>query len=145
MFSLKYTFRHINALKSLNSTYFMTEPTSKEKGNLVGFEKGISIGKMGGDGLEQGYNTFNRELRAKAKKPSELLIPVLCNVLYATGVTHSTSFTPKSEVRFGGVSPVYEGGQVSRLEINVQTEEGIDTVIFNGLPPINNGCLIIAD
>ena len=122
----------------------MAKPTSKEKKALREFEKRISRGKTGGDRLGKEYEAFNQELRAKAKEPAQLLIPILCEVLYVTGVTHSTSFTPLSEVRFGGVSPNYEGGQVSRLEINVQTKAGIDKVIFIGLPPIHKGCLIRA-
>ena len=63
------------------------------------------------------------------------------------GQSYATSFTPESEMRFGGISPVYRGGYTSELILQVtpdNNEAAIRTLTFKGISSVQRGDYISA-
>lgn len=83
--------------------------------------------------MERGYD-----------KPDSLITVVECEVVSVKGETHSTSFTPHSEMMMGGRSPSYSGGDVYTLTMGVKSNSPINEITFRGMPPIRAGDLIRA-
>ncbi|GEM_PF-5790566 len=55
------------------------------------------------------------------------------------GVVRATSFTPISEMVFGGSSPVYNGGNVYTLEIALESVSAVKKLNFDGWPNLEKG------
>jgi hypothetical protein len=91
------------------------------------------------DELAKEIEKKNEELRAKAKKREDLIVPVYCYVTSVEGYLSQRKMTPHSERMIGGKSPSYNVGDSSRLELLVDTKEGIKYVNFAGWPPIEKG------
>ena len=59
------------------------------------------------------------DLRARSKPLHELVVSEYFNVEEVISHSGATSFTPHSERRMGGRSPVYDGGFTSELVLKV--------------------------
>ena len=73
------------------------------------------------------------------KACEKFIVTVEAVVESVVGHTGSVSFTPESEMVFGGRSPVYHGGQFSHLEITIGDHPVVKKILFAGLPPIEEG------
>ncbi len=75
---------------------------------------------------------YNEDLVKRARKPEELIIPVLCLVEGVTGTYQRIYMTPSSERVLDGRSLVYNTGAVSYLEIAVETETPVQKLNLEG-------------
>lgn len=69
---------------------------------------------------------YNKELRNNSVKLEDCLVTINGIVEYINGFTYQTSFTPTSEIRIGGSSPSYNGGNRLRTEMIIK-----DTLILS--------------
>lgn len=82
--------------------------------------------------INEEYEKYNQDLRAKAKTKEELTVGLECTVLEVNGYQGSTSFTPRSEMMIGGSSPSYGGGHTYRTEIKVESGTLVEKLNFKG-------------
>lgn len=93
---------------------------------------------------EQEINNYNQDLRARAKNPEQLTVGLECTVLEVNYYHDSISFTPYSDMVFGGNSPSYSGGHVYRTEIRVNSGTLVEKLSFKGWIPLEAGDLLRA-
>lgn len=76
---------------------------------------------------------------AKNQNLEEFVKVVEGKVVFVKGTVKSTSFTPQSEMVFGGESPVYSGGNVYTLEIALESVSAVKKLNFEGWPHLEKG------
>ncbi len=87
------------------------------------------------------------ELESLSKQLYELVATENFTVDEVDGKYYSTSFTPHSEMRIGGKSPVYRGGFTSRLVLKVSPNNQdvpVRTINFDGFSIVRAGDYISA-
>jgi hypothetical protein len=87
------------------------------------------------------------DLKSHSKKLYELVVTEKFTVHDVVAESYATSFTPHSEMRFGGSSPVYRGGFTSRLVLKVSPDNQdvpITTLNFEGFSIVKAGDYISA-
>jgi len=87
------------------------------------------------------------DLESRSKKLYELVATENFTVDEVVAESYATSFTPHSEMRFGGSSPVYRGGFTSRLVLKVSPDNQdvpVTTLNFDGLSVVKAGDYISA-
>jgi len=88
-----------------------------------------------------------KDLESRAKSACELVVEegfIVNDVLAGSSSTH---FTPQSEIRYGGTSPSYSGGFISRLVLQVSPNNKkvpIQTLYFDGFSIVRAGEQILA-
>lgn len=95
------------------------------------------------------FQTTLAEYKSRNKSLSDLIFSKKFLVESVIGENKSTSFTPESEVMFGGRSPVYNTGFTSKLILEVKDysseyKTGIERIVFNGDLPVTSGSVILA-
>ncbi len=89
-----------------------------------------------------------KELKARSKPLRELIATAEFTVNEVLAESYATSFTPASEMRLGGRSPVYEGGLRSRLVLQVSPNDDPALVVrilkFDGISAVRAGDMISA-
>ena len=91
-------------------------------------------------------DTF-RKLQKHSKQLHELLITEYFRIASVHSKRHETSFTPHSEIVFGGRSPQYKGGYIQMLRLGVmpdKQENPIQTLYFQGDSPLRANDYICA-
>ncbi len=87
------------------------------------------------------------DLESRSKQLYELVATEKFTVDEVVAESYATSFTPHSEMRFGGSSPVYRGGFTSRLVLKVSPDNQdvpVTTLNFDGLSVVKSGDYISA-
>jgi len=87
------------------------------------------------------------DLESRSKKLYELVATENFTVNEVVAESYTTSFTPYSEMSFGGSSPVYRGGFTSRLVLKVSPDNRdvpVATLNFDGLSVVKAGDYIAA-
>jgi len=94
--------------------------------------------------IEKIINDLNPESRAKPLH--ELVTEEYFSVREVLSQTSSTSFTPNSEMIFGGRSPEYQGGYTSDLVLGVISRDNlpITSLRFKGISAVRRGDFILA-
>ncbi|MFH1400961.1 MAG: hypothetical protein ABIH41_05570 [Nanoarchaeota archaeon] len=87
-----------------------------------------------------GFDDEDR-IRALAKPLEELVFPERFTVQYVVAQSRATSNSVRSEMRFGGSSPVYRGGFTSRLVLTVEPAAHIPVreLLFEGFSGVRAG------
>ncbi|HDD72458.1 MAG TPA: hypothetical protein ENG00_00025 [Candidatus Aenigmarchaeota archaeon] len=88
-----------------------------------------------------------QELRARSKPLHELVVSENFTVVGVVSKSYRTQFTPKSEMVIGGRSPVYSGGYIYKLILNVIPDNKnipVRTLNFEGISPVCAGDYISA-
>lgn len=88
-----------------------------------------------------------RDLESRSKKLSDLVFSERFTVDDVVGESHATSFTPDSEARYDGYSPVYDGGFTSKLALKVTADNKVvpvTTLKFDGISAVRAGDYISA-
>ena len=87
------------------------------------------------------------DLRARSRPLHELVVSEYFNVKEVISHAGATSFTPHSEMRMGGRSPVYDGGFTSELVLKVLPQNAgvpVRTLNFEGFSAVRAGDKILA-
>lgn len=87
------------------------------------------------------------DLESRSKQLYELVVTEKFTVKEVVAESYTTSFTPDSELRLGGRSPVYEGGFTSRLILKVSPDNQdvpITILNFDGLSVVRAGDYVSA-
>ena len=87
------------------------------------------------------------DLKSRSKQLYELVATENFTVDEVVAESWATSFTPHSERRMGGSSPVYRGGFISRLILKVSPDNNgvpVRTINFDGLSVVKGGDYISA-
>lgn len=87
------------------------------------------------------------DFESRSRQLYELIATEKFTVGEVVAETYATSFTPRSEVRFGGRSPVYRGGFTSKLVLKVSPDNQdvpVTTLNFNGFSIVKAGDYISA-
>ena len=82
------------------------------------------------------------DLEARSKKLEDLIVTEKFTVDEVLVGSYPTSFTPSSEMRIGGRSPVYTGGFWSKITLKVTPENSsvpVKTLIFDGFSTVRAG------
>ncbi|RLE39592.1 hypothetical protein DRJ17_00140 [Candidatus Woesearchaeota archaeon] len=106
----------------------------------------IDLDKIMKDGEKKRQKEIE-DLESRSKPLSELIVTENFSVDEVVSESYVTSFTPYSEMVFGGKPPVYKGGFTLRLLLRVSPENPdipIRTLIFDGVSVVRVGDCISA-
>ena len=83
-----------------------------------------------------------KELEARSKSLHELVVSEVFTVDKVVSESYATSFTPQSEIVFGGKCPVYKGGFTARLVLGVTPDNKsvpVRALSFCGISAVRAG------
>ncbi len=96
---------------------------------------------------EERENKEREDLERISKPLHELVVEARFRVQQVTSQCYSTEFTPSSESRIGGTSPVYSGGYTIQTNLDVISDDSqvpVKKLIFAGITSVRKGDNILA-
>lgn len=99
------------------------------------------------DCIEKERQKEIKDLESRSKKLYELIASENFTVNAVIAESYATTYTPHSEIVFGGKSPVYHGGLTSRLILTVTPDNEntpVRKLTFDGISAVRGGDRISA-